>query len=430
MKSMMAVSFCLGTLIIFGIFSLLDFLMENEKCKIFDVLAFAPITILPLFFPYFIVLSDLILYPVEKSKRKYYTKKARAKLLTNPDVLCIGITGSFGKTTVKNILGTILSQKYDTFITPKSFNTPMGISKAILENYNNEKIFIAEMGARRRGEIKELAEFIPCDIGLITAVSRQHLEGFKNLNNILDTKFELAENLKEGGVCFYNGDNSCAEGLFERPQGEKVLCGLKKPTAVKISNIEVSQNGSQFDIEIDNEKRSTSTILLGEHNISNIALCLEVALKLGLSIDEMAEGIKKIQAIPHRLELIRPKGAMTIIDDSYNANTVGVKSALAVLKLFENTKIVVTSGFVEMGNMELYENKKLGRRIGEVADKLIIVGARLSKEIAEGATQSGLSEDKIYVVGSLENVVEILKNVATTDSTILFMADFPDTYLK
>ncbi|MEG2002621.1 MAG: Mur ligase family protein, partial [Clostridia bacterium] len=254
-----------------GLISLFGYIMEANPISLWNYIGYSGVCLLTIVFPFFVIISDWIMFPIEHLRREHYKKLALAKLSKNKDVINIGITGSFGKTTVKNILGTILAEKYSVLITANSYNTPMGISKSLIDSYVSQDIFVCEMGARRKGEIKELAEFIPCKIGVITSVSRQHLEGFKTLENILDTKFELVENLLPNGAMFFSGDNDGSIKLFDRAKCEKHMTSVNsEKEGISVTNIEVTKQGSKFTLKIGESTREVSTKLLGKHNISNI----------------------------------------------------------------------------------------------------------------------------------------------------------------
>lgn len=425
-----------GTLIVlnfainWGLILFIQLLMMKMPSELWTFVGYSIVCLLTLVFPFLVIASDWIMYPIEKARRNHYKKVALAKLEKNKDVINIGITGSFGKTTVKNILGTILAEKYSVLITQKSYNTPMGIAKSLIEGYDGQEIFIAEMGARRKGEIKELAQFIPCKIGVITAVSRQHLEGFKTLDNIMDTKFELVENLREGGVMFFGGDNDGAVKLFERATCEKHMASVdKKIDGIAVSDMKVSNKGSSFVLTVGENMVEVSTRLLGKHNISNIVLAVSVANYLGLSIAQIKSGIEKIQSIPHRLELIESSNGVTVIDDSYNANPHGVKSACEVLKLFDGKKYVVTSGLVELGNMEKFENKSLGNNLANCTDGVILVGKQRALPIVEGLLENNYDKDNIRICDDIKEATEILSEILSVGDTVLFLNDLPDSYL-
>ena len=419
------------TVICIAFISLMNYLIFTLELEFFKIIGYSVLGLLPIIMPMMVALADFIVQPIEYGRRKHYKRISKEKLEKNEKLITIGITGSFGKTSVKNILATILSEKFSVLASPKSYNTPMGISKTILEDYSDQEIFIAEMGARHVGDIKELAKYIPCDIGVITSVSRQHLEGFKTLDNILDTKFELAQNLKKDGVMFYSGDNDGSKTLYERNQGEKHIISIASDNdgIISASNFNISECGSTFVLTINGETKNVSTVLLGKHSISNILLAVKVANYLGLDNEQIAKGIEKIAPVPHRMQILKGVDGVTVIDDSYNANPHGAKAACEILKMFKTKKIVITSGLVELGNLEQLENKKLGENLATSTDEVILIGKNRVKPIVAGLITANYSEENIHIVDSLEDAMTILSQIMQNGTTVLFLNDLPDSYL-
>ena len=419
------------TVICIAFISLMNYLIFTLELEFFKIIGYSVLGLLPIIMPMMVALADFIVQPIEHGRRKHYKRISKEKLEKNEKLITIGITGSFGKTSVKNILATILSEKFSVLASPKSYNTPMGISKTILEDYSDQEIFIAEMGARHVGDIKELAKYIPCDIGVITSVSRQHLEGFKTLDNILDTKFELAQNLKKDGVMFYSGDNDGSKTLYERNQGEKHIISIASDNdgIISASNFNISECGSTFVLTINGETKNVSTVLLGKHSISNIMLAVKVANYLGLDNEQIAKGIEKIAPVPHRMQILKGVDGVTVIDDSYNANPHGAKAACEILKMFKTKKIVITSGLVELGNLEQLENKKLGENLATSTDEVILIGKNRVKPIVAGLITANYSEENIHIVDSLEDAMTILSQIMQNGTTVLFLNDLPDSYL-
>ena len=167
------------------------------------------IALLPAFLPVWVVLGALLVWPVEKLISWLYLRQAKQLLAQRPDLIRVGITGSYGKTSVKFILGTILREKYPTLVPPSSFNTPMGLTRVIRTRLTpSHRIFLAEMGARHVGDIKELCALVHPTYGVLTSVGPQHLDTFKDIEHIKSTKYELMEAVPEDGVCFFPDDGA------------------------------------------------------------------------------------------------------------------------------------------------------------------------------------------------------------------------------
>ncbi|MBQ8792560.1 MAG: UDP-N-acetylmuramoyl-tripeptide--D-alanyl-D-alanine ligase, partial [Clostridia bacterium] len=340
-------------------------------------------------------------------------------------VVKIGINGSFGKTSTKNILSHILEKQFKVCATPKNYNTEMGTTLTVLKNLDDHDIFIAEMGARRHRDIEKLVKIVNPDYGIITAVGNCHIETFKSLENIENTKYELAKNLKPDGTMFFGGSESTYK-LYKRFEGNKFLTCQEKSFAYA-QNVKLSQNGSEFDLVIDGKVLPVSTKLLSRFNIDNIVLASATAYKLGVSTEDIVSAIKSLQPSPHRLQLSKT-GFCTILDDSYNSNEVGFEEALNVLAKFDGRKIVVTPGMVELGSRQSEINFKLGGKIADVSDYLIIMNNTNKNDLLSGAISHGLKRENIYFASTRAEQKELIKLLTCKDAVVLFENDLPDNY--
>lgn len=386
----------------------------------------------PLCLPLVVALAGLLAWPVEKAISECYFRDAQRRLLKNPNLVRIGITGSYGKTSVKHILGTLLSEKYPTLITPASYNTPMGVSRAIRQGLTpSYQIFIGEMGARHVGDIKEMCRLVRPTIGLITSVGPQHLETFKTVERVAKTKYELIEALpeKDSHAYFYD-DGAFVTEMYQKTAKPKTLCGKNPETAgCWYGDVRVSGEGSAFMLHIGGKGSvECHTRLLGEHNIQNIVLAAAVASDLRLTLKQIAHGIEKLQPVKHRLELVSSPGSFTIINDAFNSNPVGAKAALQVLKGFPRRRIIITPGMVELGHEEAEYNRAFGREMAGCVDIAIIVGKNRAAPIIEGLKEAGFPEADIHRVDSLNQSTELLRSLVLPTDTVLYENDLPDHY--
>lgn len=386
--------------------------------------------LLPLLLPLWVALGGLLAWPIEKLVSEMYFRDAQKKLAARPDVIKIGITGSYGKTSVKFILGTILQEKYQTLITPSSFNTPMGVTKIIRERLTPAtQVFVAEMGARHVGDIKELCRLVHPRYGVLTSVGPQHLDTFHTLERIKNTKYELMDAVPADGCCFFPDDGAICRELYDRTEKEKRLCCLHySPDAdVWATDVTVSPMGSRFVLHTSAEEIACETRLLGEHNIQNILLAATVALHLGLTMRQVARGISKLQPVEHRLQLI-PSPGITIIDDAFNSNPKGAEAAVKVLGAFQARRIIITPGMVELGGQEAAFNREFGRKICGNADIAILVGKKHTQPIAEGLLAAGFPQGNLHVVASLEEATALLRQIGRPGDIAMFENDLPDHY--
>ena len=386
----------------------------------------------PLALPPVVALSGLLAWPIEKAISECYFRDARRKLLANPRLIRIGITGSYGKTSVKHILGAILSEKYPTLITPASFNTPMGVTRAIREKLSpSHQVFVGEMGARHIGDIREMCRLVHPTIGIITSVGPQHLETFKTIERVASTKYELIEALPdESSHAYFYDDGAWVRRMYDRTQKPKTLCG-RDPEACDCwcDEVSVSAEGSRFTLHIRGVGSvECQTRLLGEHSIQNILLAAAVASDLGLTLRQIAHGVEKLAPVKHRLELLSHPGSFTIINDAFNSNPVGAKAALEVLRAFPARRIIITPGMVELGEHEAEYNREFGREMAGCVDIAIIVGKNRALPIIEGLKEAGFPDKAIHRVDSLDDSTRLLHSLVRPTDTVLYENDLPDHY--
>ena len=391
-----------------------------------ELIRFLPGMLLPLT----VFVAYLITWPLEKLVQGWYLNDAKKRLLKNQDLIRIGITGSFGKTSTKYALGTLLAEKYNTLFTPGSFNTPMGVTRVIREQLTEDhQVFIAEMGARYKGDIAELCRLVRPRYGIITAVGKQHLETFGSLENVIRTKAELMAGLTEDWVCFLNGDDPICREIYEGYDipGKKYLFGTEgEGLYMRAEHISVGPEGSRFELAAaDGGRIPCATALLGRHNILNVTGAAALAYYLGLTGEEIAAGIANLAPVEHRLQLI--KGPITVIDDAFNANPVGAGEALEVLKRFPGRRIIVTPGLVELGEEQGVLNEEFGAHMAACADIAILVGPN-GPAMEAGLLSEDFPESCLIRVDTLAQATEKLPLYQEPGCTVLFENDLTDNY--
>lgn len=355
---------------------------------------------------YLVETLNRLISPLEELNNERYVKNAQEKLQAS-NLIKIGITGSFGKTSVKNILFELLSKKYKVLKTEQNYNTPLGIALCVnRSNLNDYEIFIAEMGARYIGDIQKLTEIVKPTIAITTGIAEQHLATFKSIDNIISEKSKLSESIPENGFCVFNLDNSYSVDIFNKNKSNKTGISIKDNDAAKIfiKNIKINNKLTNFDIVFNNtneEIMNCETKLLGEHNVVNIALAVGVARYLGIENQDMISAIRELKPVPHRLEIIENNRDITILDDTYNANIEGVKSAFQVLKQFSGRKVVLTQGIAEGGDKSKEINTEVGKYLSQVADLVMLTGVN-AKYIEQGLMDNEYDKSKILIYGSLQ----------------------------
>lgn len=417
---------CVYSVIVF----ITSWAIEYVGLRFIPYLSYTLVGIVPIILPLIVFISYYITYPIEKLISNSYIKKSKKKLYSMNDLKVIGITGSYGKTTVKRILGTILSEKYKVCITPSSYNTPLGLAKTILSKLEKtDEIFIAEMGAKQRNDIKELCFMVKPSVGVITGIGNQHLLTFGSLEAIAQTKAELAEYVTDNnGKLYINTDSEKAQKIAEKFNNSKQISLNSNKNEIFVENVKTTKAGSSFELCYNGERVNCKTILLGNHNISNILLASRVAVDLGLTLKEISAGISKLVTVPHRLEIIKSTSQYTIIDDAYNSSVEGSKASLDVLSKFTGKKIVITPGLVELGTEQFNANFQFGIDMAAVCSYVIIDSSINYDAISAGLSFAGFDENNIYQAGNLTQAVQIVNTLAESNDVVLFENDLPDNY--
>ena len=378
----------------------------------------------PIVYPLVFIVATSIINVFEKANNKGYELRTARILKSMPSLEKIAITGSYGKTSVKNFLETILKQKLNVLSTPKSYNTPMGISLATKELDETVDCFVAEFGARRKGDIKRLMHIVRPNIAVLTGINEQHLETFKKFENIVDEKCRI---LDVDGFCVVNDElkEIVSEKLKNRDI-RVIYCGFDEFSDVRAENIAASEFGSTFDLVIGRERYPAKTRLVGVHNVKNLLLAASVAFGLGFEIPYILQGIEAAEPVAHRMQLIEGNG-INIIDDSFNGNPTGAKCALDTLKLFDSRKVVLTPGLVELGKEERNLNFELGKNVAEVADLVLLVGFKRTDPIKRGLLENGYAGE-IHVYKTLADAEKDFENRLKVGDTLLILNDLPDIY--
>ena len=383
---------------------------------------------------YFVVMvANIVNIPVEHQVFLYYKRKAKKKLKEMPNLKKIGITGSYGKTSCKNILNDILNVEFISSTTPKNYNTTYGMILTVnnyLDKFND--IFVAEMGAFQRGDIKKICDFVKPQYGILTKIGTAHLESFGSQENIQKGKFELIESLPSDGIAVLNHDDELQVSYHLKNKCRVIWIGIDSEDAdVRATNLKFDYRGTSFDCHFKGDKNTYhfETCLLGKNNVYNILGALALGEAFAISKEKLIVGVKKVKPIAHRLEL-KKMGNINLIRDDYNSNPVGAKAALDMLKLMPGKRVIVTPGMIELGSREYELNLELGRQIAKVCDEVILVGEHQTKPIQEGLQLEDYPEKKIHIINNVVIAYQLLQQMKESgkDLYALFENDLPDQY--
>ncbi len=376
-------------------------------------------------------IANVILKPVENHINNWYINDAKRILKEHPGLIIVGITGSYGKTSTKHFLETILSQKYNVLMTPGSFNTTMGVVRTIREYLKpTHEVFICEMGAKQIGDIKEICDLVHPKFGILTSVAEQHLDTFKNIENVRKTKFELIDSLPQDGCAFLNADYEIIKSTNHgKPAKYYSTTDSTANYYVDMQQLAYSQDGTDFSVIINNgDALKMRTPLLGDYNISNILACVACAQKLGLTKEQISFGVHKLRPVEHRME-IKPNGAgVVIIDDAFNSNPKGAKMALQVLSEFPGQRFVITPGIIELGDKQYFYNEQLGEQIADSVDFAVLVGQKQTAPIYDGLIKKQFPTEKIYIAQNLNDAAQWAFARTNPGDVVLFENDLPDLF--
>ena len=404
----------------YAVIALLWLLAHINGSVLYGLIAYLPFALFPLCLPVLLAISNAVMSVFENARNAKFVKRA-GQVLNERNIIRVAVVGSYGKTTVKNILKTILSEKYAVIETPESYNTPMGIAKTVFEkDFSEKEVFIAEMGARKSGDIEELCEMVRPNFAIFTGVCEQHIATFDCLENIWNEKKKI---LQTGAV------SVCGEGL--KTWGMDEFGGMESVTFIDgsaVKNLRLEATRTLFTLSLGDTDIAIDVPLLGENAVENIVLAATLAHKMGLSAAEIERGIQKIQPIPHRLQLIE-NGGVWILDDAYNGNPLGAERAIDALCRFEGRKCLVTPGIVECGILEESVNGALGRYIAKAGlDQVLLVGETLVTVMKNGYSEQGGDMEKLKILPTLQSAQDYLADWLQQGDAVLFLNDLPDVY--
>jgi UDP-N-acetylmuramoyl-tripeptide--D-alanyl-D-alanine ligase len=387
------------------------------------------------FAPLALAAGNLALTPFENSVQKRYWNEAHDKIgALKPKV--IAVTGSYGKTSVKHILGHLLQMSAPTLITPGSVNTPMGVSRIIREQLEaRHRYFVVEMGAYGPGSIARLCRLVPPTLGIITAIGKAHFERFKSLETVARTKYELAEAaVGQGGRVIVAADTldySAARDFHSRNAGKVVVCG-GEGSELALSHIRMTPDGVALDVMWEGKSYALAAPIHGLHHAWNVALAFAACCLVGMSPEDVQMALKTTPQIPHRLEIKPQPNGVLLIDDAYNSNPEGFAAALSLLDFLRKPRgrrILVTPGMVELGAAHDEEHARLGKMAGDCADILVAVNGERIPTLID-AFSAGKPADQVIQVSRFAEAQAWLNANLRPDDVVLLENDLPDLLEK
>ncbi len=384
--------------------------------------------------PFIVSAIVLLLQPLAVLFRQQIINRAKTKRAGLKNLVVIGITGSYGKTSTKEVLKTILEQKFKVLATKEHQNSEIAISRCVLNDLKPEhQIFICEMGAYDKGKVKEVSEITKPKIGIITGVNEQHLALFGSMKALISAEggLELVDNLPQNGVVILNGDNeTILNTKYEIPASARAstgkqntkYCSTKEKLDFWTENIVVEKNWLYFKVcEKAGESADFKVNLVGRQNIENILLAAACAKELGITLPEIAKACEKIKPDQGTMKLVLglAKHNIDIIDSSYSANPDGVIAALEHLKLWSGKKVIVMPCLIELGPATKEVHRKIGRKIGEVCDMAVITTKDWFEVIKKSAIETGIKPENIIFSENSKEILEKIKPYCQPENVIL-----------
>lgn len=369
-----------------------------------------------LLLPIIIVLTDIAVMPLEIFLKNNRIKLAKQKINKSPATV-IGITGSYGKTSSKEILFAIFNKNFKTIKTPDSINTDIGISDFLIkEDISQTDILIIEMGAHKIGEIAKICDIVKPVYSITCGINESHLERFGSLKNIIRTKFELAE--RTAKIAWLNIEDQNIEKNYQ-------LFKIKDARKISKQKIAYEVLDNFKGLKFNYKNIDFSTKLLAEHSITQLMMAIDLAEEMGMSLSDIKNRVQGIETVEHRLQPIYShQTGIMVIDDSYNGNFDGFKSGIDVLNRAQGRKIVLTPGIIELGAMSSSIHSEIANIYIKNIDLALLINNTATAYIVKIFLEQGFKNYKCY--DSASEAHKDLPNILLKNDTIIFQNDWPD----
>ena len=338
---------------------------------------------------------------------KFYREKLGLKV--------VGVTGSTGKTSTKDLIAALLSDKYKVFKTKGNFNNDIGLPLMILELTSDYDVAVLEMGMSSLGEIELLASVARPDIGVITNIGLSHIENLKTQENILKAKMEISTFFNKENVLIVNGEDKLLQNISSNVFKVKKI-GYNHEYDVYASNIILREEETEFLAHAFGEEAVFNLPMAGKHNVLNTMLAIEVSECLGVSFKQMVKGLENLEATSMRLQVVKKQG-LTIINDCYNASPDSMKSSLDVLSAYKNgRRVAILGDMYELGDESEKAHYEVGKYAKDKVDTLIVIGGYIKN------FKDGFDSDNIIMYNTKEECIKELENIVKLDDVVLIKA--------
>lgn len=362
---------------------------------------------------------------IQSPREKKLIEHART-VFANHTATKIAVVGSFGKTTAKEILVTILRESLNAKATPGNMNTPIGISRFANTLSGDEDVLIFELGEEKVGDVASLSDLTKPTMGIITGINESHLISFKSLERTVGTIFELTDYLGADAVVYKNEENDLVASKIDK--SDPYAYSRKGVNGWHISELTTSLEGTNFVATKGSKKVVANTMLIGLHTVGVTAAGIAIADSLGMTVRQIEAGLQKIVPFEHRMQPRKLHGAW-IIDDTYNGNSDGVTAGLALLKTSKAIRrVYVTPGLVEQGDKTEQVHEEIGRQIAESADHVVLMKNSVTEYILMGINNAKFKGEITLVDNPLEFYTN-LEHFVRAGDVVLMQNDWPDNYV-
>ena len=337
----------------------------------------------------------------------------------------IGVTGSVGKTSTKDIIASVMSKKYKTLKTLGNYNNKIGMPLTILR-LQDEEAMVVEMGMNQKGEISNLSKIARPTVAVITNVGTAHIGNLGSRENILKAKLEILDGLQEDGTFVINNDNDMLHKWYEEeaPSNLKIVTfGMENKSDIMPYDIVLSENGSTYKIDVDGKTYSVNVTVGGNHFVLNSLCAIAIGRLFNIGMKDILEGIANFELTKRRMQVEKNKEGVTIINDCYNANYDSMKAAIDYLgKINANKKIAVLGDMLELGEYSKSLHEKVGEEVAENHVDILITVGELSKYIAQKAEDNGMKKENIFMCNNNDEAINLIKQKASNRDAVLLKA--------
>jgi UDP-N-acetylmuramoyl-tripeptide--D-alanyl-D-alanine ligase len=334
----------------------------------------------------------------------------------------VGVTGSTGKTSVKDLAAAVLATRFRTAASPRSFNTEVGVPLTLLDAAEDAETIVCEMGSRGRGHIAALCEVARPRVGVITNVGLAHMEMFGSAQAVADAKAELVEALPDDGVAVINADDPVVDSFARRTRARVLRYGTAATADVRGEDMTLDRRGlPSFTLRTSDGAERVELAVPGEHMASNALAAAAVGTALGLSVGECALGLKEARVSAWRMEVFDTSAGVTVVNDAYNANPTSMAAALKAARWIAGDRrcVGVLGEMAELGRVSDVEHERLGELVARLGiDELVTVGDR-ARRIGAGAAREGVEPERISACDDVDDATETVRALVRSGDVVL-----------